>query len=98
MDPKDTAIDRVNVDFIPRLILIIFLQDVKVDQAEFGNISNIEPFYSTIRDGRFVVLVVVVVVVWVFLTFVSLIFLQSYQPAARSLPHSSLFRLLPGPG
>ena len=33
------------------MLLIIFLQDVKVDQAECGNISNIEPFYSSLRDG-----------------------------------------------
>ena len=54
-DPKDAAIDRVNVDIIVlRLILITFGQDVKVDQAGYGNISNIEPFYSSLRDGRFV--------------------------------------------
>ena len=28
-DPKDAVIDRVIIYFIPRLLLIIFLQDVK---------------------------------------------------------------------
>ena len=56
-NPKDAAIDRVNDDFILSWILITFAQDVKVDQAACGNISNIEPFYSSLRDGRFVVVV-----------------------------------------